>query len=289
MAITNETAYWKRVGYVAIEDRSGRMRAYGGENGGLDFRFDGQFVGDLCPKFTVGILGLSTDTIQDLTTWNIAESVKKGRKVEVYAGYEKDGLATPLMKGIIIEAYPTNPPEMWLNLTCMMSKDASAPVEKSERFKGKVRELLKEIARRMGKTSRWDAEKEIGDKDTVSIIGGNPTKMAERFASRYGVIVYEDNGILVSKPKREWLTGAAKMAEPLSMETGLLGLGNVTMAGATVKRRLDNTARLLSWIKLTSKIVPKANGYYYVISKRHVGHFRGNDWYTELKLLRKAN
>ena len=36
-------------------------------------------------------------------------------------------------------------------------------------------------------------------------------------------------------------------------------------------------------------IIPSASENYFVIGKRHVGQFRGNDWYTELKMIRRVS
>ena len=45
----------------------------------------------------------------------------------------------------------------------------------------------------------------------------------------------------------------------------------------------------MSWVRLESKIIPSANNSYYVVAKRHVGQYRGDDWFTELETIRRVS
>lgn len=284
--VNNIPVFWKRIGYIAIEDRNGKMIKFGGSYDSLDFRFEGEKVGDIYPRFKCGILGLSMDHIQQLTVWNQAEAVKRARKIQVFAGYEKDGIANPIFEGFILTAMPTNPPEMWLNFDCLCSLDQAIPVDKEYVAVGTIKSIFKEIATILSLGCRWDSKKVDPDKRVKFSIRGTKSGLANRFAEAFGLKVYNNNGVLTALDPREWYNDA-KNAVEISTDTGMLGLGNVTMAGATIKTRLSDRAGLMSWINLKSKIVPSANGNYYVIRKKHVGHFRGDEWYTELETIRK--
>lgn len=285
---TNRPVYWNRMGYVAIEDRSGRMIEYGGANGALDFKFNGEITADICPTFNVGILGLSLDTVNQLTAWNPAETYERKRKIEVYAGYEQDGISNPLFSGFVIEALPTNPPEMWLNFKCMMNINDSGPVKSSDKDTEKrtLEEIWNEIAKANNVKARWEAKRVDKDKKVVFSFGGkSPRKLITEFMDRFNVLCVFIDGVLVCKDDRPW-QDPQNPVEIINTQTGLLGIAGVSVKGATVKRRLSDTTKCFDCVRVVSEIMPKANGSYMILSKRHVGHFRGDDWYTELELIR---
>lgn len=285
--VTNESAYWNRIGYVEIEDRQGQWVKYGGIIDSLDFKFEGKVVGSVTPEFTVGILGLSMDTINDLTVWNPAESTKARRGIRVYAGYQKDGIANPLFNGFIFEALPTNPPEMWLNFKCLMNINGERPITEKEWFEdAEIRRIFQAIGDRWGMLTRWDAVKTgAKTKGNFIISGKTPQMLVDEFSHKFNVIIYAEHGILVCQDREPW-TKEPKDTQKLSMATGLLGVSGLQPAGATFTRRLDDTNKIFSWVELESELVPKANGMYQVIEKTHKGHFRGEEWVTILRTIR---
>lgn len=287
---TNREYFWKRVGFVEIEDDDGRMVKYGGSVDGLDFKFDIKYTGDIACQFTVGILGLGRDTIQKLTVWNYALAITRGRKIAVYAGYEKDGLPRPIATGKITQAIPTSPPEMWLNFTCLigqMDYDPKDPLTMSDTTPAKI---LAKIAEMNGQVSRWDAKNTDGAKKVARYyLNAAPSRMASKFADDFNVYVYWDEGVLVATDRNAWMTNSVMSAsEVISPYTGLLAIGSVDLKGATIRRRLDVRSRLMTWVRLESEIIPSASENYFVIGRRHVGQYRGEDWYTELKMIRRA-
>ena len=278
---TNREYFWKRIGFVEIESDDGGMMRYGGSVDGLDFKVDIKYTGDIACQFTVGILGLGRDTIQRLTVWKIA----------VYAGYEKDGLPRPIATGIITQAIPTSPPEMWLNFTCLIGKmdyDPKSPLTMSDTTPAKI---LAKIAEMNGRMSRWDAKNANGSKKVAKYyLNAAPSRMVSKFADDFNVYVYWDEGVLVATDRNAWMTNKVTAAsEVISPGTGLLAIGSVDLKGATIRRRLDVRSRLMTWVRLESEIIPSASEDYFVIGRRHVGQFRGNDWYTELKLIRRVS
>lgn len=284
---TNQQVYWKRIGYVEIEMRNGKWVRFGGSNDALDFKFEGVMIGDITPSFTVSILGLGIEKINELTVWNPQESTARRRGIRVFAGYEKDGINNPIFEGYVFEAIPTNPPEMWLNFRCLMNIDKKTPVEEQKRFERKpLSEILKGIADALGKSSRWDAEKVSGSKlANFTLTGMTPQMACEEFADRFNVLVYTDGDVLVAAD-RDGQTNDPKNAIPVSTETGMLGISALNVSGATITTRLNRKIKLFSWIDLKSTIVPKANGKYFAVNVVHKGHFRGKEWVTIAKLIR---
>jgi hypothetical protein len=266
------------------------MRRYGGSVDGLDFKFDIKYTGDIACQLTVGILGLGRDTIQRLTVWNYAQAITRGRKIAVYAGYEKDGLPRPIATGIITQAIPTSPPEMWLNFTCLIGKmdyDPKDPLTMRDTTPPKI---LAKIAEMNGCESRWDTKKNSLKKVLKYYLNAAPSRMVSKFADDFNVYVYWDDGVLVATNRNAWMTNKVIAAsEVIGPGTGLLAIGSVDLKGATIRRRLDVRSRLMTWVRLESEIIPSASEDYFVIGRRHVGQFRGSDWYTELKMIRRVS
>lgn len=280
--------YYKRVGYVAIEGADGVMRSYGGGDG-LDFKFSGEKVGDIYAQFEVGILGLSAETINDLTIWNPGEAIAASRKIAVYAGYEEGGIEHPLFEGIILEAIPTNPPEMWVNFKCLRFGDESGDVINPELLKDeKVGKIFNRLAYEFGLNPKWNAISIPYDAKVDFDYSGGKCEVCRKFAEAFGVTVFEEFGILYAIDNRPQLYPPSGTIIEVSQRTGMLALGNITLAGATIKTRLNDKSGLATWVRLTSEIVPKANGLYIVVRKKHAGHFRGQEWTTELETIRQG-
>jgi len=280
--------FWGRKGFVKIEDESRKMVSYGGPLcNGLDIKFKVEkLTGDAVVAFEVGVLGLSSDTINHLTVWNPQESFDRMRRIEIYAGYEKDGLSSPIASGYVIQAYPTNPPEMWMNFFCLNLINLKNPIKGVAEMVGKTRkEIFAKAAEVLKLTPDWGASKG-DDKVAKFAFDCNIMSLIDKIKDEFDILVTADNGKLTARDKRGYTEKPPKNVPIVDLEHGLLALGNVTLSGATIKTRLSDMAQLFSWIYMKSVIVPKANGYYYVVRKAHVGQLRGQDWYTELQLMR---
>ena len=284
--MNEQRRYWKRSGYVAIQDRNDDMIRYGGSHDSLDFKFSGEKTGDIYTEFSVSILGLSTETINYLTMWP-PEGFKRKRRIQVFAGYDIDALANPIFDGFILEAIPTSPPDMWLNMKCLRNFDNNIPVSKERIVSGKIEDIFKEIAKEVSFGYRIKAKNVDLERYYTFTIDGTRANLVNKFANAFNLLVIDENGILVAYDKRPW-TGDPRNQIELSMNTGLLGIGSITIAGLVARMRLNDCAGICSWMKLKSTLIPHANGDYMVIRKKHVGHFRGDDWYTELECYRKV-
>jgi hypothetical protein len=264
------------------------MIKYGGISDALDFKFDGEIVANTYSSFTVSILGLTLETINKLTAWNPVEVYGKKRRIRVYAGYEHDGIENPIFEGLVIEAIPTNPPEMWLNFKCIINIGYEGPLisydNPDRRTLGDIWNDIAKVNNYSG--ARWESTRIDKNKRVVfSFDGKSAAKLIYDFTHRFDVIGLNINDVLVCKDKRMW-SDPKKPKEIISTKTGLLGIAGVSVKGATIRRRLSDTAACSDCVYLMSEVIPKANGPYTIIKKRHVGHFRGKDWYTELELIR---
>jgi len=291
MSGISQKMFWKRRGWVEIENQSHQMVKYDG----YDFKFSGTKVANyVAGKFNVSILGLSGETINELATWNIADYAKNPRRIDVYAGYDCENITRPIFSGRIFYAIPTNPPEMWINFVCLPWYGSDYLIENNVSYEDEpLDEIASNIAQILG--LKWDSENwksKLDKTQNGSMNFSGPLKnLPLAFSQKFGVSMYVDddnngsNNVLYVCDKRPWLANPNGAIE-MSQDTSMLAATNVDMRGAIIKRRLDNSIKLNEWVHLTSKIFEKASGDYVVIRRKHTGHLRGEDWYTELETVR---
>ena len=69
----------------------------------------------------------------------------------------------------------------------------------------------------------------------------------------------------------------------LDINHGLIGLPSLVQGNCLrCKSLLIPELRMMDWVKMTSILAPKMNGYWKVREVTHTGHFRGNEWYTDI-------
>ena len=280
MAIDSKL-YWKRVGHVEVENASGRMVSFSG----LDFKFKVKSCGDIYQEFSVGILGLSAQTINDLTVWSPAKAIDRPRKIAVYAGYADSGEEL-IATGYIWYAIPTNPPEMWMNFECKHYLLLEEQVKEPRTLDDKpISEIFQAVANECGMRSDFRATG--GDKKGRFKIEGRKDALAKSFARTFGKTVYDNSGMLVCTDehgeRRE-----PQRAVRIDGDNGLLSVGNIDIVGARLTTRLRTDIGMCEWVSLRSKLIPSANGDYFVIEKELKGHFRGDEWQSEYRCLRKV-
>ena len=278
--------FWNRTGWVDID-------GYGKPPVGLDFKFEVKKYGNIYSKFSVGILGLNSSNINAMTVYNPVDAVNQGREISVFAGYEADGVPSMICKGTVMNAMPTPPPEMWMNFECMPFLKNKIPIDDVEPMYNKpISEVAQKICDMMGFKYFW---RSLNVKESTKInfnfTGCRDTALTKLADGLNLVVILGDNNDVYFYDKKAWNT--IPIPRPIdipiiNIESGLLMVGNVDAAGAKIRVRLNDTYSLFSWIKLESKLIPKASGYYFVLSKTHKGHLRGEEWYTELELIRKG-
>lgn len=285
MPSTKGQRFWNRIGWLDIE-------GYGSPPIGLDFKFEVRKIGNVYPSFKASILGLSSANINALTVWNPSDAFKAAREISVFAGYEDDGSPAEICRGYVMRAMPTPPPEMWMNFECMFQLEGKDVVEEPYTMFATIDEIVRQlwaesgIIVSMARSANYNRTSK-----SLFTFEGSKDLLIERFCDKFGFIaVYEDTSTATIYNRKPW-----RYSEPdpnrinvINTDTGLLMVGNVDMTGAKVRTRLNDRYGLCEWVRLESRLIPKASGYYFVMEKKHVGHLRGKDWYTELRLVRKG-
>lgn len=289
--MAKSTTYWGRTGYVRIEGPDGRMHKYGGEDDGLDFKFTVEKKAcSIYVNFTVSILGLSLDTVNFLASWDKAQAFRNKRRIEVYAGYESNGRPNLLVRGYIITAMPSNPPEMWLTMECMnMYQEKDSLLTDDEKYSIARADTVKKVADAIAGMNdlivRWESKRDPELPLRMPMPEGDRLSAIEEYAKLTDLSVIIEGDSMVVYDREGWMDQVRNATE-LSMDTGMLSIGKVDMAGAKLIVRFNDTYRLMSWVDLKSKMMKCANGYYFVIGVTHKGHLRGNEWITELETIR---
>lgn len=288
-----ENNYWKRVGYVRIEMSDGSMKSFGGSSGdGLDFKFQiEKFASNIAVGFNVSILGLSVQTINELTVWDTVQAYKRRRKIEVYAGYEDSGIHSPLVSGFIINAIPSPPPDMWLNMECMGNSAIYSLVDSPIVLQNKTRkEIVNYVAGLLGMKVEWNVRQSNRDGIVRAFtIEGSVERILDNITNSFDIVLIMSADRIIAYDKNFYNNPSAKLdSKVVDKERGLLALGNVTLVGADITVRLNDLYRLLDWVDLRSTLIPNANGLYVISRLIHVGHFRGKEWHTQLNMFRKS-
>lgn len=293
----NKRTYWNRTGYLKIQMDDGTMKQFGGVGEMFDMKFDGLKFGDFYSTFKCSILGLTREHINALTVWDKGQAIKRKRYLEVYAGYSSNGddMNKPIFAGYVMNAIPTSPPEMWMNFECIRAWDKDQCVTNVGTMRNaSPREILQKIAEIleldfnltsfMASSISWD-KKEY----SFGFSGKKKTQLTYDFAHQFNCICIDQNGTLIAADKREWLKAPRHITREISQDTGMLAVGNVDIAGAKIVHRLDNTFALLSWVDVKSRLIPNMDARpYFVRSIRHIGHLRGEQWQTEIELIRQG-
>ena len=271
--------YWQRVGHVEVENANGRMVSYGG----LDFKFKVKACGDIYQDFSVSILGLSAETINDLTVWSPARAIERPRRITVYGGYANSGEEL-IATGYIWYAIPTNPPDMWMTFECKKYLILETIVRNPRTVSGTRREIFEAVAEECSFRPEYRAIG--GDVKGTFEISGKKSLLVAKFSRAFDKATYEDAGTLIC------IDNGAERKTPeravrIDSYSGLLSMGNIDNLGARLVTRLRTDLGLYRWVYLNSALIPSASGNYLVVEKELKGHFRGDDWLCEFRCLRK--
>ena len=180
-----------------------------------------------------------------------------------------------------------------MNFECMPFLKNKIPIDDVEPMYNKpIREVAQKICDMMGFKYFWRSlNVNESTKINFNFTGCRDTALTKLADGLNLVVILGDNNDVYFYDKKAWNT--IPIPRPIdiqiiNIESGLLMVGNVDATGAKIRVRLNDTYSLFSWIKLESQLIPKASGYYFVLSKTHKGHLRGEEWYTELELRRKG-
>ena len=251
---------------------------------GIEVKFSVEKVSSaVMNKADIDICNLTTDDIEYLTTYT-SQFIALGqrKRIRLFAGYEDTGVSL-IFDGDIVEAIPTNGPDRWLKCKALSGYyNARTPTSTVLSGTHTIREVCAAVAGFLNLSLNYTATstKTIADFEYT----GGKTKAIKELNELGDIIAYEDDGVLVIQDQGQPRTdiGIRRIDET----SGLIGIPKPDAIGVECQILLDNSIKIGQRIYLESKIIPAADGEYYIYELKHSGDLRGNAFYTEIKARR---
>jgi len=183
---------------------------------------------------------------------------KTPKKFIVEAGRVSYGL-TKIYEGTIASATPSQPPDIAVTIKALTANDKKGEVvARSQPGQASLKKISGQVAKDLGATLRFEADdKQIGNYNYT----GGALKQVDALGETGTVDAYVDDGVLVVKNSSQALAGEVRI---LNIDTGLIGIPEVTEHGVKVTYLLDNTSKLGGTLRIQSKIYPAIDGDYII-------------------------
>jgi len=217
-----------------------------------------KFSSPMNGQCTITILNLNRETRDYLmrvaNPFNTS-NVKKSVILEV--GRESIGTSI-LYIGDIFRVYPTNKPDLGLELHCITGNyNKGIMVSRS----GSEISKLSSIAKGVAIDNDLGLSFEVPDRNIANYsFTGSANAQIKTLSELSDSDVFVDNSILYIKPKGEPKSGAT--VRELNKNTGMIGVPKGTENGIKVTMLYDHVSQIGSRISLTSEVNPVLNGDY---------------------------
>lgn len=199
--------------------------------------------------------------------------VLSGMRLVVEAGRVSTG-ASVVFVGDIVSAVPSQPPDIELTIKAVtMSRTKGEIVSVSKGHMTSLKSISNDISRDLGLNLLFQAkDKKIGN---FSFTGGK-LKQVDELGRAGGVNAYVDDTQLIVKDNDSHLVGKSRV---LNLETGLIGIPELTEHGIKVKYLYDNQSVVGGALVIESKLNPSANGTYIIFKLSFDIANRDNQFY----------
>lgn len=236
-------------------------------------------MGDTSNEAGISISNLTNTDIQYLATYTTPFfKPSQPKKLRVFAGYNDIG-AGMIYEGDIIEAIPTSQPDTTLNIKSKSLYYAKRiPITYSVENTTN-QELGQSIAEELGLQFDWAESNIISNIPYFDFIGSKADLIKE-FNKNSDVMIFEDNGVLKSTPK--------KAIQPngyiplISESSGMIGIPEPDKIGVKVQVLMNPQYNLGDYFQLKSKRLSGLNGYYQMYQMDYDLENRGNSFYITI-------
>lgn len=165
--------------------------------------------------------------------------------------------ATRLFQGEITAATPTQPPDITVILKALTGNYAKGDiVARNGGTSTPLSVLSRRVADDLGLVLQFEARERLIANYAFS---GANLKQVDALGGVGGVSAFIDDGTLVVKERGAPLANRTRV---LNVDSGLIGIPEVTERGVKVTFLLDNTTVLGGALRLQSRIYPAVNGDY---------------------------
>lgn len=181
---------------------------------------------------------------------------KKPKRLIVEAGRQSYGVSR-IFAGDITAAKPSQPPDIGLTIKALTGNYAKGNIiARNQPAQTSLKRISQSVADDLGVTLDFQASDKTISNYSFS---GGALKQIDKLGDTGAVDAYLDDNVLVVKDMNVPLTGKTRI---LNLDTGMIGLPELTEQGIKVQFLLDNQTTLGSALDITSKINPSANGQY---------------------------
>ncbi len=178
------------------------------------------------------------------------------KRLFVEAGRVSYG-ATRLFQGEITAATPSQPPDITITLKALTGNYAKGDiVARTGGLSTPLSVLSHRVADDLGLALQFEAREKMIANYAFS---GAKIKQVDALGGAGGVSAFVDDGVLIVKERAAPLAGRLRV---LNVDSGLIGIPEVTERGIKVRFLLDNRTVLGGALRLESVIYPAVNGEY---------------------------
>ena len=266
---------------------------------GLNVKFDVLYnTGGMFPQANFSICNLNADHLQYLTSlfwYNNRE--RRNRTIKFFAGYDdaknpKKLKDIPLLyKGVVMLTTTTPPPDITLNIQAMACGNIhSARVAVSFKGEKTIREIAAAATEFYGLELEWRAGNSGSKKIKNFTCDGTGYDYAHKLYEADSSLCFSADSLrLRVTDMRPEAAYAALPRWKVDRNHAMIGIPRFAYWGATVDTLLNPLIRAGDFVELKSKYQPAGDGEYFILTVRHHGELRGNDFTTTLDLMRPAN
>lgn len=247
----------ERIVRVSVEVR-GQLKIYESGSEGLKINVSGtKYDNANQNECQIEITNLDADTRNYLLTETSPFNPNRTpKRVIVEAGRKSYG-TTQLFLGDIVQATPTQPPDIGVKIKALTGNFYKGNVvSRTQPPVTKLSDIAKQVAQDLGATLKFEAaEKNIANHS----YNGAAIKQIDALGDTGAVNAYLDDGVLVVKDYNAPLSGVSR---EVNAGNGMIGLPESTEQGIKVKFLLDRDTTLGGLLNITSKVNPAVDGSY---------------------------
>lgn len=215
-----------------------------------------KFANENQDQCEITLTNLKKDTrdylLSETTPYNL---LKKPKTVTVQAGRVSYGLSL-IYSGQVVSSHPSQPPDISIKLRCASFNFQKNLFATNQASQISFKSLAQGVASSLGIGLKFEAQdKNISNYTYSGALLGQVNKLSEMG----NVSAYIDNNTLVVKTINVPLNNSLSV---LNMDTGMIGIPQITEWGIKATFLLNNTAKLGGRLRIESKIYLAANGDY---------------------------
>lgn len=235
---------------------NGRTKTYSGLN---IYATGMKYANSLQNECEIKISNLDKQTRDYILTETSPYNLNRTPKIAtVRAGRESYGTSM-IFKGNIVDSTPSQPPDITVTLKCLTGNFGKGNIiARNQPNSATLNQIARQISKDLNLTLNFQAQ----DKNISNYSYTGPSlKQVDGLGELGNINAYVDDDSLIVKNANTSLSGITRI---LNVDSGMIGIPEITERGIKVKYLLDNTSRLGGALRVQSVLYPAANGDYII-------------------------